>query len=359
LARGDDIWVSFPGGIPFSYLEESTSLVVVPVGLDGVISIPTMSPFSVAGMTLHNLQQTIEGLVSRNFAGMIVTVGLARSANFQIPVTGQIINPGFITVNGLTRLSEALQRTGGVSSSGTISRILIVSAQSDSTEYNLNDFITNGNMESNPLMQRNSRIHVFNVAATIVVEGALSVSSGRDGLSALSKPPLPNRISVEFIEGESACEAIARVGGVSTIADLARCYVYRSGANEDYQYIPFSLENTDNSVLLQPGDRLVIPASSDYINVTGEVIFAGPITYSPGMTTAYYIGIAGGFTSSARRNSIKVLTIENGNEHVDINDVIPPGATIEVPRVPVKFWEDYLTILTGMATVIIAYQSIF
>lgn len=359
IGPGDEIWLSFPGGIPFSYSQETVSLIVVPVALDGVISIPTMSPFSVDGMSLQNLQQTISGLFSRNYSGMIVTAGLARSANFQVPVTGQITTPGIISVNGLTRLSEALKQTGGVSSAGSISRVLLLSAAGDSTIYDLNDFLINGNMDSNPLMRRNSRIHVSQVTATLVVEGALSAPSGRDRISALPEPQLPNRILIEYIPGETASEAIARTGGVSSIADLDRCYVYRVGADGTSQAISFSLQNSDISVLLQPGDRLVIPSAEDYISVTGQVVSTGPIPYCPGMTANYYIGMAGGFTSTARRNSIRLITNDGENEHIDVASVVPPGGTIEVPRVPVKFWEDYLTILTGIATVVIAYQSIF
>ena len=69
--------------------------------------------------------------------------------------------------------------------------------------------------------------------------------------------------------------------------------------------------------------------------------------------------MAGGFNSVARRGGVKVVLSDGTKIDVELTDVVPPGATIEVPRVPVKFWEEYLTILTGVATVVIAYQSIF
>ncbi|MCK5131040.1 MAG: SLBB domain-containing protein [Candidatus Sabulitectum sp.] len=356
VSPGDEIWMSFPGGVPFSGMDEAVSVVFLPVGLDGILNIPAMQGIDTNGMTLQTLQDTISDLFARAYRGMIVSAGLARSASFQIPVTGQIRYPGIVTVNGLSRLTEALARAGGVSSTGASSDVLIISISGDSTAFNLNDFLLNGNLHSNPLVQRNSRIHVPTVAATIIIEGALSFSAERleTGLT------FTNRMLVEFIPGESAREAIARVGGASSTADLHGCFVYRLNTDSVSVLVPFSLQDmAAASVPLQPGDRIVVPSSSEFINVTGEIIAKAPVPYSPGMSVNYYIGMAGGFNSVARRNSVKVVLSDGEKIDVNLTDIVLPGATIEVPRVPIKFWEEYLTILTGLATVVIAYQSIF
>ncbi len=344
VSPGDDIWISFPGGVPFSGVNEAVSVVFLPVGLDGILSIPAMPGIDTNGMTLQMLQNRISNLFVSAYRGMNVSAGLARSASFQIPVTGQVIRPGIVTVNGLSRLTEALECAGGVASTGAISDILIISLDDDSTAFNLNDFLINGNLNSNPLMQRNSRIHVSAVTATIIVEGALSSS---------------DHMLVEFIPGESAREAVVRVGGVLSTADIDGCYVCRTNTDSLPVQISFSLQGIDSCVQLQPNDRLVVPSLSGIINVTGQVVVTAPVRYSPGMTVNYYIGMAGGYNSVARRNSVKMMLADGEKIDVELTDIVPPGATIDVPRVPVKFWEEYLTILTGVATVVIAYQSIF
>lgn len=347
ISPGDEIWISFPGGVPFSGVNEAVSVVFLPVGLDGIFSVPAMPGIDTNGMTLQMLQNRISNLFASAYRGMNVSAGLARSASFQIPVTGQVIRPGIVTVNGLSRLTEALGCAGGVASTGATSDILIISLNDDSTAFNLNDFLINGNLNSNPLMQRNSRIHVSAVTATIIVEGALSSSSGSD------------HMLVEFIPGESAREAIVRVGGVLSTADIDGCYVCRTNTDSLPVQISFSLQGIASCVQLQPNDRLVVPSLSGFINVTGQVVVTAPVRYSPGMTVNYYIGMAGGYNSVARRNSVKLVLSDGEKIDVELTDIVPPGATIDVPRVPVKFWEEYLTILTGVATVVIAYQSIF
>ncbi len=355
ISPGDEIWVSLPGGIPFSGLEEAVSVVLFPVALDGILNIPAMPRIDTNGMTLQVLQDTIAGLFADVYRGMNVSVGLARSASFQIPVTGQVGRPGIVTVNGLSRLTEALGSAGGVTSTGATSEVLVISLDGDSTAFNLNDFLVNGNMNSNPLMLRNSRIHVQTTAATIIVEGALAVP-----LAELGTVLIPTkRIPVEFIPGECAREAVARVGGASSVANLDGCYVCRINTDSVPAMIPFSVQGAVAPVQLQPGDRVVVPSSFGFISVTGQVIATAPVPYSPGMTVSYYIGMAGGYSSVARRNSINMVLSDGAKIDAELTDVVPPGATIEVPRIPVKFWEEYLTILTGIATVVIAYQSIF
>lgn len=355
IGPGDAVWLTFPGGVPFSGVSEPVSEVIIPVTLGGVLSIPGLQQIDTNGMTLYTLQETILTLSSRAFRGLIVNSGLARSANFQIPVTGQVEEPGIVTVNGLSRLSQALVLAGGVAATGSSSEIQIISIDGDSTVYNINEFTINGDLDSNPLMQRTSRIHVPAAAATILIEGALSKAPEvlPSGFS------LSNRVMLEFIPGETARGAVVRAGGISESASTEDCYVCRLDTDSITVMLPFSMYETTTSVLLQAGDKIVVPSATAYINVTGEVHSTSPVPYSPGMTVSYYIGMAGGFNSVARRDNCKMIRANGYRTDVDLTEIVPIGATIEVPRVPVKFWEEYLVILTGVATVVIAYQSIF
>lgn len=357
---GDKIWLAFPGGLPFAGFDESVSSVVFSISLDGILNIPTMPLINTNNMTLQELQDQVQGYFAGSYRGMMVSMGLARSAGFQIPVTGQVGTPGFILVNGLTRLSSAIDIAGGVTPIGALSRVLLVEASGDSLVVNLNDFFLHGNLDSNPLISRNSKVHIPTISSAIIVEGSLAASAEELATSREFNLSTNNiRRVVEFIPGETASEAVARVGGVSANANFEACFIKRQLPDSSLHSIVFSLNEGSQSVLLEPGDCLVIPSIPNFINVTGQVITPVPVPYASGMTANYYIGIAGGFNSLARRGSLKLIS-PNGNEtDIDASSIIPPGSTIEVPRVVVQFWEEYLTILTGVATVVIAYQSVF
>ncbi len=357
---GDRIWIAFPGGLPFSGSDEAVSSVIFSISLNGILNIPTMPLINTKNMTLQELQDQIESFFAQSYRGMMVSIGLARSAGFQIPVTGQVETPGFIVANGLTRLSSALNLAGGVTPTGAITDILLVDVYGDSSFYNLNDFFSLGDLSANPLVKRNSRIHVSSIRSAIIIEGALVAEISESANSQLqSSSPINFRRIVEFIPGESAREAIERVGGVSPNVNLDACFIERQLSDSLIDSIVFSLNEGTPVVYLEPGDRLIVPSIPNYINVTGQVIKPLPVLYSSGMTANYYIGMAGGFNSLARRGNIKLIFANGDETDIDLNSIIPPGSTIEVSRVVVQFWEEYLTILTGVATVVIAYQSIF
>jgi hypothetical protein len=77
------------------------------------------------------------------------------------------------------------------------------------------------------------------------------------------------------------------------------------------------------------------------------------------MDPNYYIAQAGGFVRESRRSGTQVL-MPNGDE-VDADDVssVPAGSTIIVPRKAIVGWEDPLLILTSVASIVIAWKSIF
>lgn len=358
---GDNIWLSFPGGIPFTGPEESVSTIVLPVGLDGYLSIPGMPPISVEGLNLAELQAIIEQMVRRSYGNFAVTSGLARSANFEVPVTGQVRSPGMVTVNGLSRLSEAITAAGGATATAALSNILVVSLEGDSSFYDLNDFTMNGSIPSNPLMHRNSRIHVFPAGASIVLEGALAARYQQmlNPVQTTSEDLSRNRrIVLEFIDGETPQEAVQRAGGVTEQADVSSAFVSRHYDDGTTETLPFDIQSASDGFPLSPGDRVVVPFSDMMISVVGQVTLPSAVPYSPGMTVNYYIGMSGGFTDAARESGLKLIHPDGEKENAELNDIVPPGTMIEVPRVPIQFWQEYLAILTGIATVIISYQSI-
>lgn len=357
---GDNIWISFPGGVPFARSEESVSTIVLPVGLDGYLSVPGMPPFSVEGLNLAQLQSIIENMVRDSYGSFAVTSGLARSANFEVPVTGQVTEPGIVTVNGLARLSEAINEAGGQTATASLSNILIVTTEGDSSFYNLNNFTMNGDMGCNPLMRRNSRVHVFSSEAYIILEGSLSSGSETD----MNNVQMPSamldsrRTVLEYIPGETPAEAIQRAGGVTDQANLGGIFVQRTLQNGSREALPLDIQTTSSDFSLLPGDRIVVPFEEKFISVVGEVINPSSVAYSPGMSANYYIGMAGGFTDAARQGSLELIFSNGDTEDVELHDIVPPGSMIKVPRVAIQFWQEYLAILTGVATVIISYQSI-
>jgi len=73
----------------------------------------------------------------------------------------------------------------------------------------------------------------------------------------------------------------------------------------------------------------------------------------------YYIAQAGGFTNEARRSGVRITLVSGEELSIEEVNVIQPGSVINAPRKSLVWWQDYLTVATGLATVFIAYKSLF
>ena len=96
-------------------------------------------------------------------------------------------------------------------------------------------------------------------------------------------------------------------------------------------------------ILLEPGDRLIIPKRSLTVAVAGEVQFPVVLQYDPERSADDYLAGAGGITRSADDDHIFVL-LPNGSSRPLATSAwnhgetsIPPGSTVVVPRDPHPF----------------------
>jgi polysaccharide biosynthesis/export protein len=92
-------------------------------------------------------------------------------------------------------------------------------------------------------------------------------------------------------------------------------------------------------ILLEPGDRFIIPSRPSTVTVAGDVLSPGSFQYQPGLDIQQYITLAGGVTQDADEDRIFMVlpdgTARPLNESwlsFSKNNVVPLGATIVVPR---------------------------
>lgn len=102
----------------------------------------------------------------------------------------------------------------------------------------------------------------------------------------------------------------------------------------------------EKDIILQPGDRLIVPKRPAHVMISGEVMHAGAQNFEPGLPVEEYIRRAGGLRDSADEDRIFVVLPNGEARPMDISfwnykEVqLPPGSTIVVPRdlTPLSFW---------------------
>jgi polysaccharide export outer membrane protein len=170
---------------------------------------------------------------------------------------------------------------------------------------------------------------------------------------------------LELAEGDRIRDVVGRVGGTTPIADLRLAFIDRSSSAGPSQRIPVDLhklyveKDESQNIPLENGDVFALPAMEDKIFINGEVKGAGAADFRPEWTARDYIANAGGFALRAKPEAAFV-TFRNGKTY-KLTDapVLEPGATIVIPEVSVKWWQDYITISNTILGLISAYVGLY
>jgi polysaccharide export outer membrane protein len=101
-------------------------------------------------------------------------------------------------------------------------------------------------------------------------------------------------------------------------------------------------EHSPDNVVLQAGDRIVIPKRPSFVLVTGQVYNANAVTFVPHRNAGWYLGQAGGATPQANKKDIFIVrangSVVSGRSHGwwlhggVLSAEIEPGDTIVVPE---------------------------
>lgn len=84
-------------------------------------------------------------------------------------------------------------------------------------------------------------------------------------------------------------------------------------------------------LVLQDGDRLIIPQYTNTVTINGEVLYPNSVAYMPGKGLDYYINQAGGFSVKARKRKVFAVNMNGTVTRVRKAKDIQPGCEIVVP----------------------------
>jgi len=160
----------------------------------------------------------------------------------------------------------------------------------------------------------------------------------------------------ELTPGARASDVISQAGGITPWADLSNSHIDRLvvGGGGVRKRIPIDLrriifeKDSVGDIDMANFDVVVVPAFDTLVYVEGEVTKPGPLPYYPSLRVSDYIGQAGGPTMYANFRSVSVL---HSGRRISgrTNPVAEPGDIVFVPRMSVRWWQDYVTIFGAVA----------
>ena len=347
LGPGDGLSITFLGDF-----EESQTVKVTP---DGKIVLPSIGDIAVTGLTLAEAGALVATEAKRRFRTIFASVSLASLRVFQVLVLGEVQNPGTYLATPVRRVSELVEKAGGVLPGGSTRHIDLRREGRVHATADLYAFLRKGDESANPYVSDGDVILVPPIGESRVVAYVSQVSTLPTG--ALTENSVP--FAVEVKEGERLSAVIDQVGGVSPWWDLQGVFILRdTKIPEGTMRIPADLsryllakEESQNPVVAA-GDQVYVPASIRRVFVAGFVKAPGAYPYFPNRTADAYISQAGGaaITADFGKSFIKRAdgTVEPYLGTAEIN----LGDTIVVMEKLFKTYADYVAVFSAISGIV-------
>jgi polysaccharide export outer membrane protein len=306
----------------------------------------------------------LKGVISQN---PFVQEGMQINVPPRVaPVTlaGAVRRPGEYELGPGGSLRELLELTGGVSVAGAASDARLTRVGADGRKETTSLDLREVSAADVPL-RAGDAIYVpplTSIQDVVEVRGAFNGTADSGKTQTQGKPTIVQRF--ELARGERMRDVVVKAGGVASFADLRLAFVDRSDAGPA-QRIPVDLhrllvdKDETQNIAIQNGDVVVLPVFEDKVYVVGEVKTPGAQDFRPDLTPREYLAAAGGPSGRAKVRAATV-TFRNGRTYAMAEaPPLEPGAVVTVPEVAVKWWQDYVTIATLVASLVTAYTGIF
>ena len=242
LGPGDKIGLSIISNVNLTY--------IITISPTGHLWIPDIGTLVVAGLNISNCEKKIKEYFKKNkYNSAEVKVVLMNLRKFKIQVKGAVHNPGFVSIVALSRLSDAIHKSGGLHKYSN-EMITIKSKNGYEKKYSLQKYEINGDLINNPVIKEGDVIdahydkNYFNILNDVTTHKRIPVMVTGHVFK-------PN--SHKFIPGYSIVDYIALSGGISDMGSLNRVTVIRNGN-----------KIISNKINIKPGDQIHIPANLKY-----------------------------------------------------------------------------------------------
>lgn len=192
----------------------------IKVNTEGAIRYPKYAPIKVAGLTIEQATSKIKRELTNIYPGILsgkttIQVSLGQIRSIKITLLGEIRRPGNYTVPSLATIMNALYASGGPNSLGDFRNIELVRGGKSIVKFDLYDFLFNGDLTKNLLLQDQDVIKVAPYSKRVTLMGAVK------------KPAI-----FDLKENENAGKLIKYAGGFSDIAYKNFVRVIRYGSRE-------------------------------------------------------------------------------------------------------------------------------
>ncbi len=251
-----------------------------------------------------------------------------------VTLGGEVYRPGTYQPLADQQLSALLDiYGGGLIPSADMAKIRV--ERFDPVRGTWDALFVNARTDGSFLLQNLDRVYVEKLiptAQTVSVEGAIATDSPNDTSVSSLTNQTSGKMFYQFYPGEQVSDFFRSISSrFNATSDLESIYLVRGS-----QMIPLNAQNIlygngeGGDLVLQGGDRFVVPFNQMFVIVSGAVAKSGTYAYVPDRPVSYYLAQAGGMSSDAKKSKMKI-TDAQGNKLEDMS-IVPPNSVITVER---------------------------
>ena len=252
LGPGDEVIIDIYG--------TSQSSKKYAVSPEGTIIVEKIGPVTVSGLTVEQAQAKVSSRMGQHYQGSSIKLTIGQTRTVVVNVLGEVVNPGTYTLSAFSTVFNALYLAGGVSEIGTLRNIKVSRGGRIVSKIDVYDYIINGKLTGNVLLQDNDAIIVGAYDALVFIRGAI-------------KRPM----YYEMKEGESLKSLIEYAGGFLSVANKNIVNVERKTNDgltvhsvEEWDFPSFGVQDGDIV-----GVKNIIGRYQNMVEISGSVFYPG------------------------------------------------------------------------------------
>jgi len=244
LGPGDKIGLSIITNANMAYV-----MTITPTGS---LWIPDVGEIHISGMDIKSAEVKVTQYIHENrFKSADVTLVILNIRHFKNQVIGAVMNPGFITISSVERLTDIVRKSGGLHKLADENNISISRSSGNKIRCSLQSFHLDGNLINNPILKEGDIINVpYKWEYDKEIESSISHKQNLVFVTGFVVRPSGHK----FITGYKVSDYIAMSGGITDFGNLKKLSIYRNG----------ELISSDVMNILEPGDQIDIPANMKY-----------------------------------------------------------------------------------------------
>lgn len=227
---------------------------------EGTIIIEKIGPVAISGLTVEQAQAKVSSKMGLHYQGSSIKLTVGQTRTVVVNVLGEVVNPGTYTLSAFSTVFNALYLAGGITEIGTLRNIKVSRGGKIISKVDVYDYILNGKLTGNVLLQDNDAIIVGAYDALVSVRGEI-------------KRPM----YYEIKEGESLKAVLEYAGGFKSVANKKSVGIERHTTDgltvhtiDEWDFPSFAVQ--DGDVVIARG---IIPRYQNMVEVSGSVFYPG------------------------------------------------------------------------------------